>query len=516
MKNLSNPICALSILLLLGVAACQKTETAEIPALSSGKTFYAAIEDGSDTKVYADADLHVLWDADDRVSIFCKNTYNQQYRFDGNTSDNSGSFSEVPTGTFVTGNQLDLNYAVYPYRPTTSISNSGVLSVTLPAEQAYREGNTFGPGANLMVSASSDNHLLFRNVCGYLALKLYGNGVSVSSITLKGNGEEPLSGEATVTMAAGGTPALAFSGTTGKTITLTCATPVALSASAQNPTVFWFVLPPTTFANGFTVTVHDANGGIFAQSTSKSFQIVRNNLSTMAPIEVVPESIAPLPGIFTVNGRHFQFSKGNLQAVLNNGVITRWKFADHQWEVTGDVTSLVNETGTVDEFYLATSAPLSRWGIHIGADDMMWQLQDQLNGPEDFPYDQYIADYYSGEITPQWENPDFVAEYGEGWIPLEPLFSGILMTFNYHETGSHGYFEDHYTPHCAPATVEGTPGIVLIPDGYVQPSGIDLNFPGDIVYQSSVGVYHNLDSVTNTYTASQWTAMEQAGAVFLP
>ena len=48
----------------------------------------------------------VLWHADDRVSIFNKYTYNQQYRFTGNTGANSGSFTKVPNDDFITGNIL--------------------------------------------------------------------------------------------------------------------------------------------------------------------------------------------------------------------------------------------------------------------------------------------------------------------------------------------------------------------------------------------------------------------------
>ena len=43
--------------------------------------FYARMElpSGLESRVYADEDLSVLWDADDRVSIFNKYTYNQEY-----------------------------------------------------------------------------------------------------------------------------------------------------------------------------------------------------------------------------------------------------------------------------------------------------------------------------------------------------------------------------------------------------------------------------------------------------
>ena len=68
---------------------------------------YARMEtvDDASTKVYADANLHVRWDSDDRLSIFNKNTYNQQFRFTGETGANSGEFEEAESAG--SGNALE-------------------------------------------------------------------------------------------------------------------------------------------------------------------------------------------------------------------------------------------------------------------------------------------------------------------------------------------------------------------------------------------------------------------------
>jgi len=55
--------------------------------------FYAEMEqagEDADTKVFADKDLKVLWDADDCISIFNKYTYNRKYRFQGETGATAG------------------------------------------------------------------------------------------------------------------------------------------------------------------------------------------------------------------------------------------------------------------------------------------------------------------------------------------------------------------------------------------------------------------------------------------
>jgi hypothetical protein len=105
------------------------------------------------------------------------------------SGDNAGGFKKVDSDEFVTGNPSSHIVSVYPYQAATKITESEVLTVTLPAEQSYVQ-NTFGLGSNTMVSVSSDNVLQYKNVGGYLRLSLYGYDVSVSSIVLKGNNRE--------------------------------------------------------------------------------------------------------------------------------------------------------------------------------------------------------------------------------------------------------------------------------------------------------------------------------------
>ncbi len=267
--------------------SCSLQESDILDAFSPGDRFYARIEssDGPDTKVYADDKLRVLWDAEDHISIFNKYTYNQEYRFAGKTGDNSGAFKIVPNDDFVTGNELDLVYAVYPYQESTSIDNDGVLTVTLPATQAYRE-NSFGRGANTMVSCTANNQLLFKNIGGYLSLKLYGENVSVSSISIKGNKGEPLAGEAVVVSTTNAVPTLTMSPQATTEITLRMDEPVKLGTTAEDATVFWLVIPPVTFEEGFTLTVANSAGDTFVKSTTKPFSLSRNTLSRMSALKV--------------------------------------------------------------------------------------------------------------------------------------------------------------------------------------------------------------------------------------
>ena len=268
------------------VASCSIKEDNFEPSQPEDVVFYASFERPSEeTRVYANEDLLLRWTADDRVSIFNKNTYNQQYKFTGETGDNAGGFRKVDTDEFVTGNPISNVVSIYPYQETTKITESEVITVSIPSEQHYAE-NTFGLGANTMVSVSADNFLQFKNVGGYLRISLYGDGVSVTSITLKGNNGERLAGKATVSMPLDGIPSVSLADDASTMITLVCDTPVELGATADAGVDFWFVVPPITFSQGFSIAVTQTNGGVFEKATSKSIMIERSILSKMSPMEV--------------------------------------------------------------------------------------------------------------------------------------------------------------------------------------------------------------------------------------
>lgn len=248
--------------------------------------FHAGFEGMEDaSKVYMDGEYRILWDAGDEISIFTKTTQNRRYGFLGATGDGEGDFEAV-TAADGTSPAQARNVAVYPYQASAACDTDGRLTLDYPAAQTYREG-TYGPGAHVMVATSDDDHLSFRNVgCG-LGFKFYGDGVSVSSITLTGRGGEDLAG--TVYVTPGDAPALEFAASgTEKAITLTAASPVALGADAEHATLFWFSLPPLTLSEGFTVSVSTADGKVFERSVKSSFTLARNYVYRMAALEVVP------------------------------------------------------------------------------------------------------------------------------------------------------------------------------------------------------------------------------------
>ena len=251
--------------------------------------FYASLAPESDTKVYVDEHVKTLWDENDQISIFNNSTQNLKYEFMGKTGDNAGYFKRVTEESGTRAESDKLVCAVYPYQESTTLDDSGVLTLTLPKKQTYRE-NSYGLGANTMVSTTDgkNNLLRFKNVGGYLVLKFYGSGVTVKSIKLEGRNGERLSGEATMTPVIGELPIIEMAETAGTSITLD-ANKTKLEKKAEDAIEFWMVVPPTVFTEGFLLTVTDKDGKVFTKETDQRLEIERNTVLRIKAIEVKPE-----------------------------------------------------------------------------------------------------------------------------------------------------------------------------------------------------------------------------------
>ena len=261
---------------------------------TSPERFYASFEQGDGTRTFVDGEgdnVRMHWTAGDKVAIF-HSTYGEEYEFLGETGDTGGAFDKVPSSQFTAGFELSRNYALYPYATRLKMNEEGKVTVTLPATQTYAE-DTFGLGSGLMTAVTSnseDNHLTFKNVTGYLKLKIYG-GVAVRTVTFKGNNHEKLTGTAVIDIPYGDVPAIEVTGD-GEEVTLECGS-VSTSEDPEAPTTFWFALPPMNFEQGFTVEVTDENGLVTTKKLSRAIEIKRNTIKPMAAFRI--EGQAPQP-----------------------------------------------------------------------------------------------------------------------------------------------------------------------------------------------------------------------------
>ena len=301
----------------------------------------AAFADEEATRTYVENGKYLRWHEDDRITAFYGNTLNRQYKFNGTTGDNSGTFSLVPSGELGTGNALNHIYALYPYSANATISDEGVISLTISDTQTYAE-NSFGIGANTMVAVTEnleDTFLAFKNACGYLKLKLYNaEGATIKSIEVKGNNGEKLAGEATLTINFGGAPILTMAESATDTVVLDCGEGVALGTTAEEATELWVVLPATTFAEGLTITATDTEGGVFEKSTTNEVIIERNAIQPMAAL--VAECTPPGPAdneIWYTNGSTTEATTPYQTYYFSANIISNTYDAEKEcWVITFD------------------------------------------------------------------------------------------------------------------------------------------------------------------------------------
>ena len=279
------------ILLALATAAlcfsCAKDQTRDLMPTAPDRL---GVSFADETKIQLNDAMQTVWNADDLVSVFYYTDANGRWRFTGNTGDKSGDLvREMQNSASAI---IDKAVIVYPYSDDYTLNaEKQTISANIPAVQYY-EPDSYGIDSNIMVSTGTSNSFVLKNLCGWLKLQLSGTK-TVSSIALKGNDGERLSGRAVIDyetprLVMGDGSALDDSEVGGtlvfdeeRVLMLDCGSGVALS---DTPTAFYFTLAPHIFANGITMTVTYSDGTTFEKSTANAIEITRNHITPMAQL----------------------------------------------------------------------------------------------------------------------------------------------------------------------------------------------------------------------------------------
>lgn len=268
----------------------------------SPETIYVSLED-DDTRVQLDANGKTVWTAGDELTAFYKSDANSRFAFRGNTGDRNGGFTIKEQGTKTM--DIDEVILIYPYSDKYKLNTENrVVEANISAVQYYEAGS-YGVGANLMASVETDDNFTLKSLCGWIAVQLKGAG-KVTSITLTGNNGEQLAGDVKFnydtfnlellyypndpddSSQVGGS--LIF-GDYQQTITLECGEGVDLHYT--EPTAFYFVVAPQTFAKGITIEATCSDGTVLTKSSSNTLTVERNHIvpmSTLTVMESVPSN----------------------------------------------------------------------------------------------------------------------------------------------------------------------------------------------------------------------------------
>ena len=191
-------------------------------------------------------------------------------------------------------------------------------------------------------------------------------------------------------------------------------------------------------------------------------------------------------GVFSVSAdKQVTFSKGNLQYTQSTNT---WSFAGAQYEALG----IDNVTGgSVGSTYgdskkgtaLADKVDLFGWSTAA--------TNFGVSTSEDH------SDY-SGSFV-DWGTNKIGNDAPNTW-----------RTLTYDEWDYLRYSRTNANDLCGVAQVNGVNGLILLPDNWICPTGITFKSG----FHSSIGVDYY--AAYQTFTADQWSKLEESGAVFLP
>lgn len=354
-----------------------------------------------------------------------------------------------------------------------------------------------------MYAVTNTTNFSFRNLCGLLKIHLPASSVSVNSISI--STDVPINGEYSI----GGTamePALTYLGNGSNTTTMYHTNPDDCSAGMD----FYIYLPAGTYST-MTFTIIQPNGD-YCIKTGHNIVVERSmystvNIATMNFVTPSADAInGRLSGLFSINsdGDQIYFSQGNLQYRASDNI---WRFALRQYDFVGTYNSYGTVfDGTVKSDNWRTSATYSGWIDLFGWGTSGWDNGNLYYRPYDTeeaytlaPNDGYGPTTGSAYYDPVYSLTGVYAN--ADWGVYNPISNGgnragLWRTLTYDEFRYIISGRPGAASKCLPASVGGIPGLILLPDQWNAPAGIDMTY--------------------NDYNPLQWSQLEAAGAVFLP
>ena len=241
--------------------------------------FYATID--AETRAgfnYNGTDTYShFWNEGDQIYVFHESTR----RTYSCTDAANGVFTYVDASEFDVSPRAYTNYCAVFNTTNSTVPTAYNVNVLSGIRQGgfYTSSSTTNGYANIMVANSTDEHLEFTSITGWLKLSLKGwKTVSSIDIVSKNYGSY-LNGTYRVTYNANESIDITWNedDNTGNTVAL--ATPVALNLSTA--TDFYLALPPCTM-NGIYVTVNYTDSSSDVISTGNTVVIDRNKVTPMA------------------------------------------------------------------------------------------------------------------------------------------------------------------------------------------------------------------------------------------
>lgn len=463
----------------LGVALATVASVALVSCQKDGARiteFTATVEHCTDASGKVLMDGNVLrWTDGDQIAVW--------------GSDGMGTYTTTNVGEYVTTFNFtegddpgDPTYtAIYP----ASLAQRQAV-ILLPPVQTSTDGSL---QQFPMMARSSSSELLFKNLCGALRLRLQATGKSVVGIELASGANYTRLWGLYQLNYNNGAPTLslvyASNGNNGSPeVMLSIVNPQDITTAHD----FYVSLPPATYVAGFTIKIYASDGSVCTKTITSghSFRIERSGIFTITlsgdDLEFVPDA-GTLNGEFSVSPtKKVRFSQGNLMysvfgthTVADGGRVEgTWRFRYNQYYRSIDGSSNSNYSTRWKEDF--------RWGKSGWNNDAFSNSSDgDLTGPYAYAdWGVYNAILNGGNQPQQWRTLSY-----DEWDYLLNQRRGHSVKWGI-------------------ADINGYSGLILLPDSWSLPTGIDFNEGAALS-----------GAVLNRYTTQQWKQMEEAGAVFL-
>ena len=254
-------------------AACTQEELANENAVT---TLFAGIEQPAATKTSLSGPTSgiykTIWSENDAIGVFVGDNEASEFKLKKGDGTTSGEFQ----GAFKDMNGISMSKtAVYPYEIVKEKSGSSI-SVSLPAEQIYKEGN-IAEEAYPMVAVTDGVELNFKNLCSVLKISMTGSLTVNSIVFTPNNSGIKVSGDATIDP---DNTSLTMTKDAGSRVALIC-DGVNLSGTATD---FHIVVPAQTYKGGFSITI-ETNKGKVPKTIKSDVTLKRSELYRITPLE---------------------------------------------------------------------------------------------------------------------------------------------------------------------------------------------------------------------------------------
>ncbi|MBQ9473637.1 MAG: hypothetical protein IJU81_04435 [Bacteroidales bacterium] len=443
------------------------------------KTFRASAEPATENGKIAYSGGRLLWSADDKIDVRDASLNEAIY---GVVEDDDMTRVDI-----VKVSGTDLSDGPYTAVLPAAI-RTGASTVKLPATQTTPDGSLCSLP---MYAVSDDVYLKFYNLCGVVRFRLSASSsVSLSRIAVSTNSNT--NGASTIS---GSGKTVSITTPSGGNVT-TLACDVAQNiASAKD---FYMYLPAGTYTT-FRILLTANDGSVCSKNAQNNIVVQRGKITT-----ITLSNLSFADHRFSVSATtSVKFAPGNLQyttqgthAVSTGGTAPgTWRFAEHQYDALRSANSSISDSyeGWIDLFgwgtsgwsggitaYMPTSTITSATNYWPGGDN-----SKNLTGAyAQADWGVYNAISNGGNTPGQWRTLT-----GTEW--------SYLLNHRDDAAGKRGYAE-----------VNNVNGVILLPDSFTDP--MLNNGSGVFVGSAQTGW------TSNVYTAANWTAMEAAGAVFLP